>query len=201
MTNPAFIGYPALLDLAGSRRVVVFGGYSGLGYADPDGLGSLLRIMVGEAGDHVLYVGGATRAGIGLAYSLIPAFASELGLRDIATAGIVSRNASPDDLARQDAVVFVDTAPGDWSVIVGGRSLMVDIAADSGGAMVYFGGGGTARGELLEASRRGVPTVLVDDPAARPAPGAPAGLTAVSDARLAGIRRWRRGLDCPMLPT
>ena len=198
---PSFIGYPELLRLAADRRVVVFGGYSGLGYADPAGLSSLLRIMVEEAGDHVLYVGGATKVGIGLAYSLIPGFASELGFGDIATAGIVSRSAPPSDLAMQDCVVQVDTTPGDWSVIVGGRSLMVDIAADSGGLMVYFGGGAIARDELLEAGRRGVKAVIVDDAAALPGPGGSAGVAAATDPSLAGVRRWRRGLDCPMLPS
>jgi hypothetical protein len=83
---------------------------------------------------------------------------------------------------------------------------MVDIAADSGGAMVYFGGGTTARDELREALDRGVPAVIVDDPSALPgrrfqaegqtaSPGFPA-----APALPAGIRRWRRGMDCPMLP-
>ena len=78
---------------------------------------------------------------------------------------------------------------------------MVDIAADSGGLMVYFGGGAIARDELLEAGRRGVKAVIVDDPAALPGPGGSAGVAAATDPRLAGVPRWRRGLDCPMLPS
>ena len=93
----------------------------------------------------------------------------EFGFRDVEMAGIVSRNAPTSALADQGYVVYVDTAPGDWAVRVEGRSLMVDIAARTGGVMVYFGGGATAREELLEAAERGVAAVLVEDP------GAPAG--------------------------
>jgi hypothetical protein len=209
-----FVDYPTLLDRVGLRKVVVFGGYSGRGYADPAALATLLRIMVREAGNGSFYVGGATKAGIGDAYSLIPAFAAEFGFRDIETAGIVSRNARSPELAGQGLVVYVDTAPGDWAVRVEGRSLMVDIAARKGGVMVYFGGGATARDELIEAAGRGVEAVLVDDPGVLPgstkdASCAAGGRSAMDEALraealdapvLKGIRIWHRGMDCPMFP-
>ena len=119
-------------------------------------------------GSGVLYVSGATADGIGAAYKWIPELAAELKLTDIKTAGIVSRNAWEWGIEPQDYVVFVDTAVDDWNVKVDGKSLMVDIAAQTQGQLVYFRGGAVSRTELEEALARNVRVTLVIDEATTP---------------------------------
>lgn len=194
---PDFIEYGRLLEIAQRYRVVVFGGFSGRGYADTSALAALLRRLVAEAGDGTLFVGGATHAGIGMAYGLIPAEASRLGFRDVKTAGIVSRNAILADIAEQDWVVFVPSPPDDWRVLHDGRSLMVDIAAGGRGRLLYFGGGAVAMGELAEAGRRGVPATLVTGAAVAPAASAPAAALRSADIP-PGIALWSEDMDCPL---
>lgn len=156
------VGYPELLRETAGLRVIVLGGFSGAGYADPGALGRLVADLVLREGDGVLYVIGATAAGIGAAYAWIPEVAAEAGFSRVRSAGIVSSAARALALPPQDFVVFVDRPEGDWSVVEEGRSRMVDIAADSGGRMVYFGGGAISRAEIAEARARGVPVTLVD---------------------------------------
>ena len=162
------VGYAELLREASGFKIVVLGGFSGRGYADPEALRRLVRGLVRREGDGVLYVIGATEDGIGAAYRWIPEAAAEFGLARVRTAGIVSSNAREMALPPQDFTVFVPTPPGDWRVIADGRSRMVDIAADSGGRMVYFGGGEVARSEIAEARARGVPVELVGGPETKP---------------------------------
>ncbi len=103
---------------------------------------------------------GGTREGIGRAYSWIPEAAREFGLGDIKTVGIVSRNAVEYGVARQDYIVFVDTPVDDWGVRANGRSLMVDIAKQTGGQMIYFRGGAVSHAEIEEALATGVPVTV-----------------------------------------
>lgn len=164
------VEYAGLLAAARGRKVVVLGGYSSLGYKDPSALRALVGGLLSSRGDKALYVAGATGAGIGAAYRWIPGLCAELGLKDVKTAGIVSKNACRVGVEDQDFVVFVDTPPGDWSVVVKGKSLMVSIAADAEGEMVYFRGGAIAGDEIAEALARNVRVSIVDGPGTEPDP-------------------------------
>lgn len=198
---PGFIEYGKLFEIAQRYRVVVFGGFSGRGYADTHALAALLRRLVAEAGDGTLHVGGATRAGIGMAYDIIPEEAARLGFSNVKTAGIVSHNASLAEIAEQDWVVLVPTPPDDWRVLREGRSLMVDIAAEGRGRLIYFGGGNIAMGELAEAGARGVPATFVTGLA----PAAMAAASRIAEAApappdLPGVTLWTKDMDCPLFP-
>ena len=156
------VDYEGLVAVARGRKVVVLGGYSALGYKDPEALRALIRKLVEAKGDGALYIIGATGEGIGAAYTWIPELGAELRLKNIGTAGIVSVQAWVNGIADQDFVLFVDTPPGEWSVVVDGKSLMVDIAADTGGEMVYFRGGAIAGAEIREALARNVRASIVN---------------------------------------
>lgn len=162
-TDTKVVTYPELVEAAKGYRVVVVGGYSGLGYEHPEMITSDLDFLVKAMGNHTLYVAGATSDGIGQLYKDIPAIARKYGFGDIKLAGIVSRNAAEWGIEPQDWVVFVDTAPDDWAVVVDGKSLYIQIAADCGGIVVYFRGGGTSKGEIEEALADGLPVYLVLD--------------------------------------
>ena len=167
-TPTQVVEYRGLLAAAQGRKVVVLGGYSGLGYENPPALREHIKNLMKAQGSGVLYVSGATADGIGAAYKWIPELAAELKLTDIKTAGIVSRNAWEWGIEPQDYVVFVDTAVDNWNVKVDGKSLMVDIAAQTQGQLVYFRGGAVSRTELEEALARNVRVTLVIDEATTP---------------------------------
>ena len=154
------VTYDELRAALSGHQLVVLGGYSGLDYEYPAVLRAQIAALVKARGDGAAYVIGATEDGIGRAYAWIPEIASELGLSDVKTAGIVSRNAAEWGVAPQDFVVFVDTAVDDWEVKVDGRSLMVSIAKDTGGEMIYFQGGAVSKAEIGEALERGVPVTV-----------------------------------------
>jgi len=156
--DPKILSYDSLLREAAGRRVMVLGGYSGLGYQDPEVIHGHVDEIVRRNGDRLLYVIGGTKDGIGEAYDWIRASARAAGLSDVKTAGIVSREAAlyPDGIARQDYLVFVDTEVDVWEVQQEGRSLMVDVARRTGGEMIYFKGGAISGVEIEEALERGV---------------------------------------------
>jgi hypothetical protein len=162
------VSYDQLLEAAKGGKVVVLAGYSGLGYESPEALRAQIARLVKNTGANAMYVIGGTSDGIGAAYKWIPAIAAELGIPGVRTAGIVSRNAAQYGVEPQDFIVFVDTGVDDWTVIENGRSLMVGIAADTGGCIVYFGGGAVSKSECEEALARMVTTVIVDSPASSP---------------------------------
>lgn len=207
--EPREIEYRELVRMARRLRLVVFGGYSGLGYENPEAVASIFRRLVREAGDGTLYVGGGTRVGIGLAYRAIRSQAALFGYKGVKTAGIVSLRAKEEgmEMAEQDFLVLVPTAPGDWRVAGPSGSLMVDLAVGADGVLVYFGGGAVAREELLEAAEKGVPTVVVEGPEVRPDPGEVEKALAKDPLRtvdgtagLRAARRWSAGMDEPILP-
>ena len=158
--GPKVVQYEALREALRGYQVVVLGGYSGLDYEHPTVLRQQIEAVVKRKGDRAAYVIGATEDGIGRAYGWIPEVASELALGDVKTAGIVSRNAAEWGVARQDLVVFVDTDVDSWEVKVDGRSLMVSIAEETDGEMIYFRGGAVAKAEINEALERGVPVTI-----------------------------------------
>jgi hypothetical protein len=167
-TPTQVVGYPELLAAAKGYQVVVLGGYSGLGYENPAALREHIKHLLKAKGSRTLYVIGATGDGIGAAYKWIPELAAEMKLTDVKTAGIVSRNAWEWGIEPQDYVVFVDTPVDDWNVKQDGKSLMVNLAADMKGQMVYFRGGAVSRAELEEALARSIRVVIVEDEAAAP---------------------------------
>lgn len=167
-TTTKVVSYDELVKAAQGYKVVVVGGYSGLGYEHPDWIREDFEMLVRTVGDHAFYVLGATSDGIGQAYKDIPAIAKMLGYRDIKMAGIVSRNAAQWGIEPQDYVVFVDTAVDDWAVVVDGKSLYIKIASDTNGIVVYFRGGGTSKGELEEALADGLTVFLVVDKTTEP---------------------------------
>jgi hypothetical protein len=169
-SEPRIVPYEALLRETAGRRVRVLGGYSGLGYQDPAVLRRRVDEIVRETGDHVLYVIGGTKDGIGEAYDWIRNTARAAGFSNVKTAGIVSREAAlhPDAIARQDFLVFVDADVGVWEVKQDGLSLMVDIARRTGGRMIFFKGGAIAGIEIEEALARGVEVTVYASPDIEP---------------------------------
>jgi len=167
-TDVKVVSYEELVSAAKGYQVVVIGGYSGLDYEDKAAVTKDLEVLAKKAGDHTMYVLGATIDGIGQAYKDLPAITRKLGYADIKMAGIVSRNAAEWGIEKQDYVVFVDTAPDDWNVIVGGKSLYIKIAADTKGTVVYFRGGAVSKNELGEAIADGLPVYVVVDASTLP---------------------------------
>ena len=155
--------YEDLLAKTKGKKVVVLGGYSGLGYEDPEVVKAYIKSIMKAQGNDVVYVIGGTSDGIGAAYDWIPEIAKELNLKNIKSAGIVSKNALKYGLAKQDYTVLVDTAPDNWEVIQDGRSLMVKIAQDSHGKMIYFKGGDVSSAEIREAIAHDVPVEVISD--------------------------------------
>jgi len=148
-----------LTALGAGKRVIVFGGYSGLGYNDVDELKARIAATLDAESDeygasNLLVVAGATADGIGVAYEV----AKRKGL---ATAGIVSETARQYGTSRHcDDVVFVPDPQGNWKVLApDGRSYMVSVAQNYG---VYyaFGGGEVTVSELTEARERNIKIVV-----------------------------------------
>ena len=162
--------YRDLLSVLRGYRVIVVGGYSALDYEHPDILKAQIFDLVKRNGDKSVYILGGTTDGIGKAYSWISQAARESGFGDIQTAGIVSRNAVDYGVAAQDYIVFVDTPVDDWQVLVDGRSLMVDVAKQAGGEMVYFRGGAVSRAEIEEALAQRVPVTVYTGDGLAPKP-------------------------------
>jgi hypothetical protein len=164
------VSYEQLIEKAKSdgKTVVILGGYSGQGYENPDELKKYIREVLNQAGDNTMFVIGGTEGGIGDAYKWIPEIAQEMDKKNVETAGIVSRNAAEYGVAKQDYIVFVDTDVNDWEVKKDGRSLMVDIAAQTQGQMIYFRGGPISQAEINEALARNVQVSLIRDPALGP---------------------------------
>ena len=166
-TSTHVVTYEELLAKAKGYRVTVLGGYSGLGYENPEAVKARMKAIMVANGDHAMYVIGGTSDGIGKGYEWIPELSKELGFKDVKTAGITSVNASKYGVAPQDYVVFSGnpaTAVDDWEVKENGRSLMVKIAEDTKGKMVYLGGGGVSTAEIGEGLQRKVDVVIMKGP-------------------------------------
>ncbi len=150
-----------ILEKTSGKRVVVFGGYSGLGYADEDAVASacaqdLEREIAAHGAENIIVVGGATSDGIGdIGYRVAKDYS-------IDTLGIVSEEARAFGASSYcDYVVYVPDPGQTWSTVASdGMSYMVTVAADGRGAYYAYGGGDIARDELVEAQQRGVPTVI-----------------------------------------
>jgi hypothetical protein len=139
----------------GNKKVIVFGGFSGLGYADQEKLlkDSKERIekeITLNGKDNVVIICGATSDGIGAVYKV----AHDLG---VATYGIVSeagKKYGSDQYC--DKTFFVPDPNNSWQVLSeNGESYMVDIVKKNG-TLVYFGGGDVAVTEINEAKQKGI---------------------------------------------
>lgn len=152
--------YSDLVEHIKDKYVVVFGGYSGLGYDEPELLKKkmqedLNQYIANYGKDNLAIVAGATSEGIGSIYSI----ASSMGL---CTYGIVSNAAleyidNPAD-KHCDFVLYIVQPKGVWTVKdETGKSLMVDIATRGlGGNLHYYNGGEISLEEVKEAMREGV---------------------------------------------
>jgi hypothetical protein len=153
-------------ELTKEKHVMVFSGFSGLGYNDvvslKHALDSILDHAVEQYGaDHLLVVCGATTEGIGEVYSI----ASKKGIH---TLGIVSEQAKTYDSISKDCeqVVYVDDPAQTWQVLDNeDKSYMAYVATTKDnisrtGEFFAFGGGDVTLGELKEARAIGVKTKI-----------------------------------------
>ena len=144
-----------VLTHIGDRRVMVFGGFSGMGYAEPDRLDEdLRRLLLLETRLGAVVVSGATSDGIGRVYPI----AKELG---IPTYGIVSDDVAPAaiDPCCDHVLRVQDPQKTRQTLDVHGHSEMVNVA-EANGVLYYFGGGDVAVSEVREAQERGIPVVM-----------------------------------------
>lgn len=160
-------------------QVIVFDGYSGLGYKNPDKIRESMQQemltklqemkniadVLGEELPPLYVVAGATADGIGCCYDV-----AEILQKDgwnIKKVGIVSEaalkqedwgKALPDEQAsRLEHLVVVDDPNSTWQVLNDkGQSYMVDIAfaANKPAIFSFYGGGGVANSELKELASR-----------------------------------------------
>lgn len=150
-----------MMSRVSGKRVVVFGGYSGLGYADAQAVTracaqDLEREIEAHGAQNIIVVGGATSDGIGdIGYAVAKGYAVD-------TLGIVSEEARAFGASSYcDYVIYVPDPGQTWSTVApNGLSYMVTVADEGRGAYYAYGGGDIARDELMEAQRRGVPTVV-----------------------------------------
>ncbi|CAM3485614.1 MULTISPECIES: hypothetical protein [Yersinia] len=156
------------------KQVLVFSGFSGMGYDDVEAFQTSLESTLKEAslnhGKHnVVVVAGATSVGIGAVYSL----AKKL---EIKTLGIVSEQAKGGgEIASScDDVIYVPEKKGSWQVLYDidkakglTGSYMTYVASKaspaSGGEFFAFGGGDVTVSELKEAKKLGITTRVYPD--------------------------------------
>jgi hypothetical protein len=139
----------------GNKKTLVFGGFSGLGYAEPtkleEAVKERIQTEITKYGvENVAVVAGATSDGIGSIYKI----AKDLG---VTTYGIVSdagKEYGSD--ASCDKTFFVPDPGNTWQVLSkSGESYMVDVAKNNG-VLVYYGGGDVAVAEIKEAKEKGI---------------------------------------------
>ncbi len=154
------VNYEQLEKEIEGKRVIVFGGFSGLGYENNDKLKGTINNRIKQdiekyGKDNVVVVAGATSDGIGACYEV----AKELG---VSTYGIVSEAGKEYGSDKHcDKTFYVPDPKGTWQVLNDqGSSYMVDVAKNNG-ALVYYGGGDVAVTEIKEAQERGI-SVEVD---------------------------------------
>lgn len=137
------------------KKTLVFGGFSGLGYADLEKMEQVARQRIEKAIkenglNNVVVVAGATSDGIGEVYKI----AKELG---VTTYGIVSEAGKEYGSDKYcDKTFFVPDPKGTWQVLSSqGDSYMVDVAKKNG-VLIYYGGGDVAVSEIKEAKNKGI---------------------------------------------
>lgn len=145
------------------KFVLVFGGFSGMGYKDPEKLQvhiqKEIKRHIDQHGVHnLLIVAGATPDGIGCVYDI----AKNLGVN---TLGIVSQQASTNSLAKNcDNVIQIKDPDNSWKVPDDSGDSYVVYAASKNGCFLAFGGGSVTSSELEEATRKEIETKVFPDP-------------------------------------
>lgn len=154
------VGIKAQLDeMTKGKHVMVFTGYSGLGYADigalHESLESVLRQSIEKFGiNNLIVVSGATTDGIGTVYSI----AKKWGLK---TLGVVSEQAREYGHISEDCddVIYVPDPAASWKVLdENGNSYMTYLSSSKEdisrtGEILAFGGGDVTVSELEEAKK------------------------------------------------
>lgn len=146
------------------KHVMVFSGFSGLGYRDSANLKAQLSVVLDDAinrhGAHNLcVVAGATPEGIGTVYEI----AKNKG---IGTLGIVSELARGGASQYCDKVIFVNDPDASWRVLdEKGSSYMVYVATKQNelsrtGEFLAYGGGAVTLSELQEAKSIAIPLTI-----------------------------------------
>ncbi|RDH46169.1 phospholipase D-like domain-containing protein [Zooshikella ganghwensis] len=154
-------------EISNGKRVVVFSGFSGLGYEDNVNLESTLNTVLDReielyGRENLLIVAGATEDGIGTVYEIAKN-------KNLNTFGIVSEEAEKNDVpisSSCDRHVFIPDANSSWQVLdPSGESYMVSIANSSNikGKFYAFGGGSVTVTELSEAIKHGIDTEVFGD--------------------------------------
>ncbi|MBV8045276.1 hypothetical protein [Pluralibacter sp.] len=146
------------------KHVMVFSGFSGLGYSDSASLKAQLSSALDEAinrygAHHLCVVAGATPEGIGAVYEL----AKNKG---VGTLGIVSEHARGGVAQDCDRVIFVNDPGASWKVLdETGASYMVYVATKQNGLsrtgeFLAYGGGVVTLSELQEAKSMEIPLTI-----------------------------------------
>lgn len=145
-----------------NKFVLVFSGFSGMGYEDTEKLQEYItkeiKQKIDEHGSHnLLIVAGATPDGIGCVYDI----AKKLG---VSTLGIVSQQAATNSLAKNcDSVIQIKDPDNSWKVLDNsGDSYMVYVASKYG-CFFAFAGGSVTFSELNEAVDKGIKTKIFPD--------------------------------------
>ena len=156
--------YEDLVQEVKNKFIVVFGGFSGLGYEEKDKLKEQmkedLQKYIAEHGkDNLAVICGATPEGVGIIYEVAKSL-------DLKTYGIVSSAALEYSDNPQstfcDTVLFSKQPEGVWTVKnKQDQSLMVDIATQGkGGLLHYYNDGEVALDEIKEAKQRAIPVKI-----------------------------------------
>jgi len=150
------------------KYVMVFSGYSGLGYADKAALkkqiSEILQTKISQYGaENIVVVAGATSEGIGMVYQLAKA-------HGIGTLGIVSIMAQhhAEISSACDEIVYVPDPAGSWKVLDDKGHSWMTYAASKNGIFLAFGGGEVTLSELHEANQKRIPCFIF--PAFEPNP-------------------------------
>ncbi|HMN47357.1 MAG TPA: hypothetical protein PKE27_22470 [Povalibacter sp.] len=141
------------------RSIVVFAGYSGMGYEDEAAMRAQVQAVLAKFDPRRTTVSsGATAAGIGAVYEL----AKRLGFT---TVGIVSSLAQNENepLANDVDQVF-HVKDDQWGGYLPGTTTLSPTSqaiVSSGDVFIGIGGGNAARDELLEAKRLNKPVTFI----------------------------------------
>lgn len=169
MAQTTYFEFIEHLRMLKSASILVFDGYSGLGYANLSLVKTCMRQEMLDclnAYPGTLYVvAGATADGIGACYDV----ALELRQEEypIQTVGLVSQQAVVEhdwgcalpshQIEKLDHLMLIADPQGTWQVLnEEGRSLMIDVgfATHHPVQFSFYGGGAVARSELLELEQR-----------------------------------------------
>ncbi|HGJ5898200.1 hypothetical protein [Arsenophonus apicola] len=144
------------------KFVLVFSGFSGMGYKDTEKLQNDIKKEIKQHIDkygihNLLIVAGATSEGIGCVYDIAKNLA-------VNTLGIVSEHASTDCLAKNcDSVIQIKDPNNSWKVLDDSGASYMIYAASKNGCFLAFGGGSVTLSELEEAAKKGIETKVFPD--------------------------------------